>query len=75
VPRFCFRYKNIKYKADYINSDFSDVLIHTSTDKIFNRQFSRKFRTNIQRVVLRKLRMLNKAIMLQDLKLPPGNKL
>ena len=45
------------------------------TEKIYNRQFSRKFPTDIQRVALRKLRMLNRAMMLQDLKVPPGNKL
>lgn len=45
------------------------------TEKIFNRQFSRIFPTDIQRVALRKLRMLNRAMMLQDLKVPPGNKL
>jgi proteic killer suppression protein len=45
------------------------------TEKIFNRQFSRKFPADIQRVALRKLRMLNRAMMLQDLKVPPGNRL
>jgi proteic killer suppression protein len=45
------------------------------TEKIFNRIFSRKFPNNIQRVALRKLRMLNRAISLQDLLVPPGNRL
>ena len=45
------------------------------TEKIFNRQFSRKFPTEIQRGALRKLRMLNRAMFLQDLKVPPGNRL
>ena len=45
------------------------------TEKIFNRQFSQKFPTDIQRVALRKLRMLNRAMILQDLKVPPGNRL
>ena len=45
------------------------------TEKIFNRQFSRKFPSDIQRVTLRKLRMLNRSMMLQDLKVPPGNRL
>ena len=45
------------------------------TEKIFNRQFSRRFPTEIQRTALRKLRMLNRAMMLQDLKVPPGNRL
>ena len=45
------------------------------TEKIFNRQFSHKFPNDIQRVALRKLRMLNRAMMLQDLKVPPGKRL
>lgn len=45
------------------------------TEKIFNRNFSRKFPQNIQRVALRKLRMLNRAEILNDLKVPPANRL
>ena len=45
------------------------------TEKIFNRFISRKFPHTIQRVALRKLRMLNRAVTLQDLLVPPGNRL
>jgi proteic killer suppression protein len=45
------------------------------TEKIFNRIYSRKFPNDIQRTALRKLRMLNRAFSLQDLKIPPGNRL
>jgi len=45
------------------------------TEKIFNRLFSKKFPNNIQRVALRKLRMLNRAIVINDLKVPPANRL
>lgn len=45
------------------------------TEKIFHRNYSRKFPMDIQRVALRKLRMLNRAMNLQDLKIPPGNRL
>jgi proteic killer suppression protein len=45
------------------------------TEKIFNRFFSRKFPYDIQRIALRKLRMLNRAYSLQDLLVPPGNRL
>ena len=45
------------------------------TQQIFNRQRSGKFPHNIQRVALRKLRMLNRATTLQDLRIPPGNRL
>ena len=45
------------------------------TEKIFNRQRSRRLPPNIQQVALRKLRMLNRAVTLQDLRLPPANRL
>ena len=45
------------------------------TEKIFNRQRSRKLPPNIQQVALRKLRMLNRAITLNDLRTPPANRL
>lgn len=45
------------------------------TEKIFNRYYSKKFPNDIQRVALRKLRMLNRAQALQDLRVPPGNRL
>jgi proteic killer suppression protein len=46
-----------------------------NTEKIFNRTFSKKFPNDIQRVALRKLRMLNRATILNDLKIPPSNHL
>ncbi|MEM9276425.1 MAG: type II toxin-antitoxin system RelE/ParE family toxin [Cyanobacteria bacterium P01_F01_bin.143] len=45
------------------------------TQKIFNRQGSRKLPSNIQQVALRKLRMLNRAETIQDLRVPPANRL
>ncbi len=45
------------------------------TEKILVRQFSKKFPNDIQRVALRKLRMLNRARTLKDLLVPPGNRL
>lgn len=45
------------------------------TEKIFNRNFSKKFPENIQRVALRKLRMISRAEILNDLKVPPANRL
>jgi len=45
------------------------------TEKIFSRQVSRKLPRNIQQVALRKLRMLNRAVTLQDLRVPPANRL
>lgn len=45
------------------------------TEKIFQRQQSRKFPVDIQRSALRKLRMVNRSHKLNDLKVPPGNRL
>ncbi len=45
------------------------------TEKIFNRIFSKKFHSDTQRITLRKLRMLNRATILNDLKVPPSNRL
>jgi len=45
------------------------------TEKIFNRRFSKKLPTDIQRVGLRKLRMLNRSSSMADLRVPPANRL
>ena len=39
------------------------------------RSRSRRLPSDIQSVALRKLRLLNQAVVLQDLKIPPGNRL
>jgi len=43
--------------------------------KIFNLERSRKLPMDIQRIALRKLRMLDAASSLEDLKIPPANRL
>jgi toxin HigB-1 len=45
------------------------------TEKIFERKRSRKLPSDIQQVALRKLRMLNRAETLKDLRVPPANRL
>jgi toxin HigB-1 len=45
------------------------------TEKIFHRVFSKKLPVDIQQVALRKLRMLNNAYILTDLRIPPANRL
>jgi proteic killer suppression protein len=45
------------------------------TEKIFNRQRSRKLLQDIQQIALRKLRMLNRAVTINDLRVPPANRL
>ena len=45
------------------------------TERLFERQQVRKFGTEVQRVALRKLRILDAAMSLADLRVPPGNRL
>lgn len=45
------------------------------TEKIFHGEVSRIFPPDIQQVARRKLRMMNAAINLNDLRQPPGNRL
>jgi len=45
------------------------------TEKSYQRERSRKLPSDIQQVVLRKLRMINNAINLNDLRVPPANRL
>ncbi|HPQ40765.1 MAG TPA: type II toxin-antitoxin system RelE/ParE family toxin [bacterium] len=45
------------------------------TEKIFNREHSRKFPSDIQRTAFRKLRMLHHSQGLNDLRVPPANRL
>ena len=45
------------------------------TERICSRQRSRKLPADIQRVAFRKLRMLNRSSTLNDLKVPPANRL
>jgi proteic killer suppression protein len=45
------------------------------TEKVFDRRFSRRLPNDIQSVDLRKLRMLNNAADLADLRSPPANRL
>ncbi len=45
------------------------------TEKIFTRLRSRKLPQDIQQVSYRKLRMLNNALNINDLRIPPANRL
>jgi len=44
-------------------------------EKIFKRQRSSKLPEMLHRIALRKLRMLNRAVSLNDLRVPPANRL
>ena len=45
------------------------------TQRVFNRERSKKLPPDIQQVALRKLRMLNNANTITDLRIPPANRL
>lgn len=45
------------------------------TEKIFNEQFSRKLPPDIQTIALRKLIYMDNAKSLNDLRIPPANRL
>jgi len=45
------------------------------SEKIYQRERSRKLPSDIQQVALRKLRMINNAININDLRIPPANRL
>ncbi len=45
------------------------------TEKIYQQVFSKKLPHDIQRIALRKLIMIDNAVSLDDLKVPPGNHL
>lgn len=45
------------------------------TERLFNRRPVRKLGTAAQRGALRKLRMVDAAVSLADLRVPPGNRL
>ena len=45
------------------------------TEKIFRREYSRRLPSAIQKVAFRKLRMLHRSSTVEDLRVPPGNRL
>jgi len=45
------------------------------TKKIFNREYSLKLPSSMQRLALRKLSIIHAATSLGDLRVPPGNRL
>ena len=47
----------------------------SETEKIWNGQRSRKLPGHIQNIARRKLRMINNSISINDLRIPPANRL
>jgi toxin HigB-1 len=46
-----------------------------NAERLFDRRPTRRFGAEVQKVALRKLRMLDAATRLDDLRVPPGNRL
>jgi len=47
----------------------------SETEKVYRRERSRKLPGDIQQIALRKLRMINNAQNINDLRIPPANRL
>ena len=45
------------------------------TERLFSRHFSRRFQANLHRFAWKKLAMLDAAEQLDDIRVPPGNRL
>lgn len=45
------------------------------TELVYNQQFSKRLPNSIQKVALRKLMMIDNAKSIQDLRIPPNNRL
>ncbi len=63
----------------YMHGMYNKAMIKSfadkETEKVYNQTFSRKLPQNIQRIALRKLIMIDNAGCLEDLKVPPANRL
>ena len=45
------------------------------TEQLFKRYYVKKYPNSIQKIAFRKLRMINRAISINDLRIPPANHL
>lgn len=52
-----------------------DSFADKETERIWNREFSKRLPHDIQRLAFRKLILLHRSKSLNDLKVPPGNRL
>ncbi len=63
----------------YTKNRYNEIVIKTfadrETERVYNQQFSRKLPSDIQRIALRKLIMIDDAANLNDLRKPPANHL
>lgn len=63
------------YTENVYNIDMIKSFADKETEKVYNQTFSRKLPQAIQKVALRKLVMIDNAGCLEDLKVPPANRL
>lgn len=63
------------YTPHVYNSIMIRSIADKETEKVYNQIFSKKLPHDIQRVALRKLIMIDNAKRLEDLKVPPANRL
>jgi toxin HigB-1 len=61
--------------SHYIISCVIKTFKDAETLKIYQRERSRKLPSDIQQVALRKLRMIHNAVNINDLRIPPANRL
>ena len=61
----------VRYTLIIVIKSFKSI----ETEKVFRRERSLKLPGDIQQVALRKLRMINNAVSLNDLRIPPANRL
>lgn len=64
-------WRNASRYAHWVIRSFGDA----TTERVWSRRFVKAMDRNLQRVALRKLAMLDAAEVLDDLRVPPGNKL
>ena len=72
---FTFVYTVAVYTRSVYNIDMIKSFADKETEKVFNQVFSKKLPQSIQHVALRKLILIDNAACLDDLKVPPGNRL
>jgi toxin HigB-1 len=57
------------------NNNVIKTFKDNQTQQIYQRKRSRKLPPDIQQIALRKLRMINNAVSINDLRVPPANRL
>ena len=63
------------YTKNRYNENMINTFADRETEKIYNQKFSKKLPQSIQSIALRKLIMIDNAQSLEDLRVPPANRL